>query len=61
MCLTWRVMFFYHEQLVMAKTCKNELEVSHDLTMVDLSQGDEFNLIEVKENAIRKRLPKSKK
>ena len=46
-----------HEQLVMAKTWKNELEVSHDLSMVTLSQGDEFNLVEVKENEIRKRCP----
>ena len=41
------------KQLVMAKTCKNKLDVSHYLPMVDLSQDDEFTLIEVKENEIR--------
>ena len=49
--------FLFHDQLVMAETCKNELEVSHDLPMVTSSQGDEFNLVEVKENEIRKRFP----
>ena len=46
-----------HEQLFMDETCKNELDVAHYLPIVNLSQGDEFNLVEVKENKIRKRLP----
>ena len=44
------------EQLVMEGTCKNELKISHDLLMVTPSQGDEFNLVKVKEDEIRKRL-----
>ena len=46
-----------YAQLVMAKKCKNEWDVSHYLPMVNLSQGDEFNFVEVKENDIRKRCP----
>ena len=46
-----------YEQLVMVETCKNELDASHYLPMVNLSQGDEFNIVEVKENEIRKRCP----
>ena len=46
-----------YEQLVMAKTCKNELEISHDLPKVTPSKDDAFNLVEEKEDEIRKKLP----
>ena len=45
------------KQLVMAKTYKNELKISHDLPIVNLSKDDEFNRVGVKENVIRKRCP----
>ena len=46
-----------YEQLVMAETCKNELEISHDLPKVTPSKDGAFNLVEEKEDEIRKRLP----
>ena len=46
-----------YEQLVMAETCKNELEISHDLPKVTPSKDGEFNLVEEKEDEIRKKLP----
>ena len=45
------------KQLVMAEACKNELEVSLDLPMVTPSKDNEFNLVEEKEDEIRKKLP----
>ena len=44
-----------HEQLVMAETCKNELEVSHDIPIVTPTKDGEFNLVEVMEDEIRKK------
>ena len=46
-----------YEQLVMDETCKNELKVSHDSSMINLTQDNEFTIVEMKENDIRKRLP----
>ena len=46
-----------YEQLVMDETCKNKLEISYDLPIVTPSKGDEFNLVEVKGDEIRKKLP----
>ena len=47
----------FHEQLVMAETCKNELKVSHNLPMVTSSKDVEFNLVKVNEDEIKKGLP----
>ena len=46
-----------HEQLVIVETCKDVLKISHDLSKVTSSQDDEFFLVEVKKNEIRKRFP----
>ena len=45
-----------HEQLFMDETCKNELDVTHYLPIFNLFQSDEFNLVEVKGDEIRKKL-----
>ena len=41
----------------MDETCKHKLKISYDLPIVTPSKGDEFNLVEVKGDEIRKKLP----
>ena len=48
---------FWPPKGILDVTCKNELDVAHYSHIVNLFQGDEFNLVEVKEDEIRKKLP----
>ena len=38
----------------MTETCNDVLKISHELPIVTPSQDDEFSLVELKENEIRK-------